>query len=303
MELACDIVRKKTNVYNITNTLKKIKSIGLKDPNLIQDKNIADRVNLILKSIIDCNDDIGDALITAYYISTHTINELHDNNIKDQRLINAANSLVSCIENSEKKYLEDVFFDCMDNYYSLYKMSKSSSEISEIELLFNELEEKIKIHLLLSKKKQIIKKSKFTIIKKMFNINPMISTKKLLSSYKLISRIPYLCNIIWKEILDNMNNNIYNREHLFIIMVAELRIMMVPKLNNTSDRKKLYYMIDIENIIQSIRNRSLSISNVLSIISIFDNKYTIPSCEIWDNYFDKCIVDFFHTHFDTLYLN
>jgi hypothetical protein len=182
-------------------------------------------------------------------------------------------------------------------------MTKSSDQISKIEVLFNRLEEKIKTHLLASVKGHEMGPSRFGIIDKMFNVDPMITTKKLLSEYKLISAITDVCDIVWKRILNNMNTSIYNREHLFIIMVAELRIMMVPKLTSSSERKRLYYKIDIEEIIQAVRNRSLSPRDVVNIIGIFSGdmfSISIQNYDCWNADFNRFIVESFRLMFDHL---
>ena len=302
MELACDIVRKRSVAHNVTDVLDRIKRINLRDPIVSHNKNVVRAINEILGSIVECNDDIVDSLLMAYFISTHTVNDLKGT-INDPKLINAANALVSCIENSDKKYVENTFFECIDHYYSLYKMSKSSNEISKIEQMFNKLEEKIKAHILASRKGHKLKVSRFKLINKMFNVSPMIATKKLLSSYKLISAIPDVSNVVWNAILNSMNDNVHNREHLFLIMVAELRIMMVPKLNSSTDRRNIYYNIDIEEIIHSIRDRSLSTIDVTNILHIFADKtidITIQQYDQWNNEFNEFIIDFFHKMFDQM---
>jgi len=295
MELAYDIVRKRSNRHDISDVLRQIKMINIKDTKLSHDKHLADKIRSILGSVIDCNDDIGDALLSAYSISIDTVN--------DPKLIDAAARLVSCIENSDKKHIGEMFLDCIDNYYSLYRMSKSSDQICKIDALFNRLEEKIKIHLLATVKGHEMILGRFKVIEKMFNIDPMIATKKLLSSYRLISAISDICDIVWKRILNGMNTSVYNREHLFIIMVAELRIMMVPKLTNSSDRKRLYYKIDIEEIIQSVRNRSLSTSDVVNIISIFSGDMidvNIQKYDSWNIEFNRFIIESFRLMFDNM---
>lgn len=295
MELAYDIVRKKSDLHDVSDLLKQIRMINLKDPKLPHDQRLVNEIRSILKSVIDCNDDIGDALISAYFIST--------DNTNNPKLINAAARLVSCIENGERKHVGETFLDCIDHYYSLYRMSKSSDQISKIDVLFNRLEEKIKAHLLASVKGYKMTLGRFKIIDKMFSIDPMITAKRLLSSYRLISAISDVADIIWKQILNNMNSTVYNREHLFIIMVAELRMLMIPKLISSLDRKRLYYKIDIEEIIQAVRNRSLSTVDVMNIIRIFSGDMIDAGSqkyECWNSEFNEFVVESFRSMFDRI---
>ncbi len=194
MELAYDIVRKRSD--NVTVSLDTIRKLNIasiaSDPECINNKHILKSINDIIDPIIHPTNDISHAILTAYIISSHTIDEL-DGILDciclkcDSKLINAANTLVSCIENNK----QDQFVDCLDHYYSLYKLLMSNNEVTKIETLYSKLDEQIRIYIIALRKSVSIGIDNIkNIIDEMFVINPKAATKKLLANYKLLSCNP-----------------------------------------------------------------------------------------------------------------
>ena len=186
------------------------------------------------------------------------------------------------------------FYDIVDYYYSLYKIW-SSPDITVINNIYDKLIDacieyrinKYGIHTIIR------------LIKKMFIINNKMATKTLLQNYKNFVDINIVSNEIWKCIA-TINDR--NWDHVILIMIAELRIHFIPQLKTSSDRKDIYYKIDIENIIKLIRNNEFHCEKLDTIMNIFISKinkvynaYMLPFSREYENLqlYYKHIVDLF----------
>ena len=88
-----------------------------------------------------------------------------------------------------------------------------------------------------------------------------------------------------------------------MIIIAELRIKIIPQLNSCKDRRDIYYKIDAENMVKDIRNNNFTPQKLTSIldlisekISIIDPKYQpiklINSDKWTKHYCDEVIIAF-----------
>ena len=67
----------------------------------------------------------------------------------------------------------------------------------------------------------------------------------------------------------------YSPDIFFIILLSELRVHLIHKLNTPESRKDIYYSVDIEDIIYKIRNDELNDSDIKDIINIMQDKVSI----------------------------
>lgn len=305
MELACDIVKKinnDTDICDVVNELKNINIGCLFDK--YNEQHIINKINSILKPIFENSEEISKSITFAYHISLKSIKTNKQQNL-DNKIINAAHKLVTYIEHS----IDDDFLDKIDYYFALYKTLMSINLFGSIDSYFDKLEELIKIQYF---NKHFDHDVVIKIINKMFQINAKITVKKILSNYKMVMIIPEIKNHFWTNIIRDESNNYQNYSHFFLIMVAELRIILLSKLSTINDKKDIYYKIDIEDIITYIRTNNLTVDIANKIIVLFaqkihklnnefitiDNK--LQQHHLWTDSYNELITIHFNTMFDII---
>lgn len=294
MELASDILKRSENIKtnNLSSLQNKFKNLHIElTENNKTLKNILDTiqkpeyittVSLFIEiffdkeQITEINKEMIDAILMSYCISLFS-NEIFDSYKSrfEQKLILAANKLIitlqkfiNNIEYNKNFYSE--FYNNIDNYFSLYKVWRSQDSIQKLTQIFNEIQEQINIINLQTKKHISINISKTQqLIDQIFNYNPKYATRILLHNYDIFTNSRELEQYFWKKVR-KCYYNYYDA--MFLIIVAELRIRLIPLLLDPVSRKKIYYDIDTEDLIQKIRNSKLSNTIIANILNIFGNQ-------------------------------
>ena len=303
------------NVYELVQDLRRIKIGEKKD--VLENSNLKMQVFKILEPIFEGSDEIAESVILAYYISSNprNITENFINSHLTDKLIYASNSLVAYIEYTANEDNEDEFYQVIDYYFSVYKTWKSKDVFIKIDSNYEKLEENIKIQRMSEKSKNTdsdtLELKGLYLVDELFNINPKIATNKLLSNYSFVSANTSIKDRIWQNISEISTENVGYRDHFFLILVAELRIELIRKLKLSKDRKELYYKIDVEEIIQCIRNNSLRLSYVINTILLLSKKVNnlnidtktniedkIKQFNTWDDDFNRFMIRCFHMLYD-----
>lgn len=324
MEIACDILKKSTISERYKEVKRKFRDLKLSDTcrntsyhsfqKLIQNnKYLAPTISFIEQYFDDVDDDFATSILMAYCISTYPDN-LFDNYRSrfEQKLILSANRVVLYIERllTESNLSEDFhneFFNIIDHYYSLYKIWKSKDSINKMSVIFDEMKELINIFRFQSRKNILVNNVNncdniLKLLDELFDLNGKYATRILLHNYDIIKKIPNIELRFWEHV---KSNYLENKEALFIILVAELRIRLIPLLTNPSDRKELYYSIDTEDIIDEVRSYEFTQKKSNKIIKILQNKVCIVNKTYnkkdLDTYIDENIIDVFSGMFNAIY--
>ena len=213
-----------------------------------------------------------DAILMAYCISLFT-NQIFESykSRSEQKLILAANKVVITLEKFVDGIIDDNFYGVLDYYLSLYRIWKSEDSLKILTKLFDQIQEQCKI-MNIQVKKGIKIDFDFVsnLIDELFHINCKHATRILLDNYSLFDNIIKVKQYIWKKIQQCYYKHY---DEMFLIIVAELRIKLIPLLSDPFDRKKIYYHIDTDDLIQIIRNSALTNTKIADIINTFGNKF------------------------------
>ena len=329
MEVACELIKKNQtidlknnslfeniNKFEFTEDDKKSRETFLRK---LTSKKYTNIIKNITNELFDnYNNDLNNSFSFAYYFA-YFGNDIFDKKKSDleRKLLNKAKKVILEFENIRKKgKLSKIFFDIYDNYYSLYKTWTSIDKIEKLEGMLLEL---VELHNCyncksLDKNKDKILINMEQIGSNMFDIDGNFTTKIFLNNYELFYYNNKLKNKFWLNILDLFKNE-YKRDSLILIMVAELRIKMIPKLKNSKDRKNIYYNIDVEELSNKLRHNKLYPQKLIEIIKIFSNKlininknfepisFNHNSSSKWSNKFSIDIIKSFRNMFDSLFKN
>lgn len=257
--------------------------------------------NSISKQLFKNHDgDIGYALLMAYYISSYSNIIFHVKTNFEHKIIHASNEVISYLE-GVKKINDTDFYDAIDYYYSLYKMW-SSPDLVIVNKIYNRLINKC-IEYKINKNHRRINKDIKYLMKRMSIINTRMMIEKILQNYNHLIKIDIVRNILWSHI-KQITEDI---EHTILIMIAEFRIMLIPKLTSSLDRKDIYYKIDTENILRDIRNNKFTPAKINDILNIFVSKIKklypkynikVPSSTTWTDQYYHHIVEIFRSMYD-----
>ncbi len=317
MDLACDIVKKREITNGKISVLNKFKNMNLREDidKKIKQHNYIEESNNILNAIFETsNKDFGFSILFAYYISTYS-NTIFSKNKSDlaRRLIFAANSVVVQIEHIATEDNLEEFYNAVDNYYSLYKIWSSRDSLNKIEILLESLINETKIYRL-----KLLKNMDITsmddrmdsIIDKMFSINKNFTIKILLDNYDYLCVVKDLKDVIWRKILEAMGEY---RENIILMMITGIKIHLIHLLKNSEDRRDIYYKLDNENIIKTIRDNNLTPEKTSYLMQILvdkinklDNKNRINFRLVgksWNSTIDIHIIETFKLMFDFIYNN
>jgi len=288
MEIACDILKKSSITERYSDIKKNFKSLNLNDISrtssletfikIINTEKYINNVTSLIEEYFDNIDkDMGISILMAYCISSYS-NKLFDSYKTkfEQKLILSANRVVLCIEKllSNNKIPDEQnedFLNSIDHYYSLYKVWKSKDSINEMSRLFENIQDITNIL-----KIQIIKKMPignynclFEPMDKLFDLNVKYAIRILLHNYNIFDRLSLFETKFWESVTSNYQKY---KDAIFVILVVELRIQLIPQLINPQDRKELYYNLDTEDIINKIRNSDLDNHKIIKIINLLQNK-------------------------------
>jgi hypothetical protein len=288
MEIACDVLKKSFITNKIMNAKRKFRNINIIDiANTNNIDNFLKKINtpkiieisteFIKEYFANNNKDMGVSLLMAYYISSFSEKLFGSYKSRfEQKLNFAANKVVLYIEKIiandtlSNDYNEE-FMSSFDHYYSLYKIWKSKDSINEMSNMFQTLQELSDIIKIEIKKNGKTTKYNYLekLLVKLFQYNIKYAIRMFLHNYNIFYGLSSLENKFWELV-----NQYYDdyKDELFIILVAELKIRLIPYLNNVNDRKELYYDLDTEDIINKIRNHNLNNKSIYKIINILQNK-------------------------------
>lgn len=312
MELAFSILKKSEITYNQDIKYDKItnfKNLKLKNINNLndffslikKDKYINATKDFLKQYFQDIDIIMVTAIQMAYGISLFS-DKIFDSYKSrfEQKLIFAANKVMVIIEkllesDNQNQKNEDIsgFYSIIDNYLSLYKVWKSQDSIDSLTKLFNEFEKELKI-IKIQKRRSITINTKNSkdIIDKMFKIDAKYAVRILLHNYFIF--ITDIQEYFWKCV-----KTTYEKypEIIFITLVTELKILLIPFLKNPNDRKQIYYNIDTEDLINKISDRGLDDDLIHEIISIF-KKFILPDIDVKEN--SKENIDLFELFYGEL---
>jgi len=211
----------------------------------------------------------------------------------EQKLIIAGNTVVVDIErlikqeSRRKKSIDHTFmkefYEAIDHYCSLFKIWHSKDILNKQNEIFDELCDIIKIYKIQIKKGISINYNVYDqsliCIDKMFQYNHNFAIQTLLHNYNIFNmdnvsdvNTNNIKEIIWTKTSDELLTNFNG---IFIILVVELRIKLIPLLQTPTDRKDLYYNIDIENIVENVRNCNFDHTKINNILSLLQLKVKI----------------------------
>lgn len=285
MELACDILKRskeetKKEIEMEDDINLKFQKLGLNSistptdflNSIKKEKYICCTKALLEQYFQNVDDDMVNAIQMSYCLSSFS-NEIFDSYKSrfEQKLIVAANKVMIAIDklikNSEPP---SEFYNIIDNYLSLYKVWKSQDSINVLTKLFEEIQKELKIIKLQKKKGLNINLSKSEeLIDKLFLENPKYATRILLHNYNIFSDSQDIEKYFWNCVQNTCKKY---WDIIFVTLVAELKIHLIPFLTDPCDRKKIYYSLDTENLIQKISNNELTSDVVHNIMIIFSNK-------------------------------
>jgi len=291
MEIACDILKKSiaSATHKHTN-IKKFKSLNLSDISrknnmesflkLVNSKKYVDITNEFMGEYFDnTNKDTGISILMAYCISSYSDTLFDSYKTRfEQKMILSANKVVLLIEkllNIQDNAFPDNFYNeflsTIDHYYSLYKIWKSKDSINEMSNLFENIQEIASIIKIQLVKHIPTDKYDFLInlMNKLFDLNPKYALRIMLHNYNIFSGLQLLETKFWDKVV-----TVYqlHKDAMFVILVVELRIRLIPLLLDPLDRKDIYYNLDTEDIINKIRNYDLDNKKIIEIINILQDK-------------------------------
>jgi len=292
MELACDIIIKKNYESNTEKYQKKFidlklnkKILSLKPAeylNEINKKKNLKCVNDFVDKLFKKHDDkLGYSLMLSYYIS-YNAEELFKpfKTNSDLNFLNAANKIIYYLEKIKDDMniiYQDDFIDAVDEYFAYYKKWTSKDTLYHIDSLFENLTKLITIYKIKIKKQMEIKNEIneiMEIMDKIYKIDKKFAIKTFLNKYQYFVINEILTNKIW-HMIEKMSFNENDRNHIILLIIAELRVKLIPMLVIPKDRKDIYYQIDTEEIIKNIRCNNFHLTNLKKIMDIFEDKISI----------------------------
>lgn len=239
--------------------------------------------NLLSEYYDNVDLDMIHDILMAYCISSYP-NEIFDIycSRSEKKLMFYANKVVVLIErlldninkinelNKDIKFMDE-FYKVIDHYCSLYRTWKTKDILNDQTNIFEELLESMNLYKLQSKisMKNNLENKIIAILEKLFQNDPNYAIQMLLFNYNKIKDLASITNVIWEKIYKIMLSNM---DMIFLILVVELRIKIIPLLEHPNDRRDVYYGIDTEEIINDIRNNDLNIDQIQNTVNKLQNK-------------------------------
>jgi len=278
MEITCNVLKRSSSIQiNYKTKTKKFKNLNLESMSkkcnmtsfiktISSEKYVCVSMDFIKEYFDNVNEDIGLAVLMTYYISSYAnhIFGLYKTKF-DQKLLCAANQVILSIEN-----MSIDFPNIFDNYYSLYKTWKSKDSITEMNNLFEHIYEIAKgIQIQKTKNNNYDTSHLIKLMDNLFDFNSKYASKIILHNYELFDGLSEFKSHFWEKIKLTYKND---KDTLFVIIITELKIKLIPLLLNPVDRKEIYYGLDTENIINKIRTSEFDNAKKMEIINILQNK-------------------------------
>lgn len=267
MELTYEIIKVRNNITYPDDIINSFKIFNLdafvkenspeKFLTHIYNNNLIDIANNMLHRLFRMEKNFGECLLMAYYISNYKKNF-------DMKLITLSTLVVKYLSqfiNADKVSYKiyGKLLDVFDTYQSLYYCWKNKDQISNIQDKINQLNEIITC---MNKVENYDYSTILNDIQESFQNYPLESLKLFLQSYKVYKLHTNIKNAIWNNI-GYINKN---KIQMILIMIAEIRLLLIQTFANIENRKMLYYDIDVENIVDKIRNNKFKPKYINKII-------------------------------------
>ena len=289
MELTTDILKNKLNNEINDGIILDIKELNLNQCTLTMSNGkflamtksnkwlipMANFVNALF--YVNSHSDLPHALLFAFYLSAYHNEIFYTRCTKfDDKILYYANSIVahisSIIINNVTNYSE--FLDTVDHYYSLYKLWVSKDEIHNISTKLINFKNTIETYDIINKiNKSSSSNSKIiTTLKEhmddIFSINKMIAIKTFLQYYTQFCKIDPIKILFWNHVSCIYDDN---TDHVFILLVAELRKYLIQNVSTIEAKKQLYYNIDIDELIKQTRWSKIKNDEYIKIVNILND--------------------------------
>lgn len=301
MELACDIIRENKKYYECKCTaISSFKKLNLctlskkyeskKFINKINEELYLKTANNLISFLFENkNEDIGFSLLMVYYITAYKNSIFIPIKTNfDIKLIEAAYSVMQCIDQlfDTNNNLTSEF----NNYYSMYKTWTSKEPLNKINAIFDQIHDQIIAHTV--KKMSYPNKVIPCLMNKMILIDDSFAIQLLLNNYNILNKVTSM-DILWEKVKQQFPQK---RNIIVLMLIAELRIKLLSILKTSSDKKDIYYNIDIENIINDMATHHFTPSKLNYLIKLLSSKLNI-SHDITDiawspEYYNKVIKSF-----------
>ena len=176
----------------------------------------------------------------------------------------------------------DVFANSLEHFSSLLEVWNSKDKINKFNQFCNEIKElleTIKIIIIMDKKnKKIVEYINKIFVELQTKVDkyPGMTFKFLFDNYTSFKINPYFQDEFWKFIKKNSNSR---KIKAMLISLASLRFSIIKNKDKKNIREKIYYYIDIDDLVNKIRNGEdpeISFNNILEklevILDIESNK-------------------------------
>jgi len=273
MELVYEIITTKDANETDLDIIKRLSEINLfeqqnkltKDDyyNLIHDKTIQQLMYQFMNNIFNITDkcDINKSILMAYYINGY-YNELFPLYMTrlDEKIVKYSKKVVQYMQKifTNQFIIKNNFYRLIDHYYSLYNLWNSKNVIKSIDKKYEEFTNSLQL---------LDSDDSIFFINELFDIDIYLSLKVLITNYDKFYNKKSVNDYFWKRLI---NININDEYRIFIILLAELRKNIISISKNINTKKNLYYNVDIEDILDSIRNRTLTLEHINGIINIIN---------------------------------
>ena len=249
MEIATDILKKKYNEYNSDycqdfkklNLLELIRHINYDEfIKTIKQQNYLDKTEKFISQFVRCDTDnimdVSKSLLMSYAISAFS-NDIFGqyHSTFEKSLIFNANRLVLEVEEIlNNQIYKNSLSDCLDNFYSLYKVWESKESINQIEEIYDRMIHELKLIDLhvkrnLTDNNDTHKNNVINYLFELFNLNQKYTAKVILMKYGDLSDKTFKFEkYFWMKIEELYK---YSPDIFFIILLSELRVHLIHKLN------------------------------------------------------------------------
>lgn len=305
MELTADILKNKLSDKVDEKTILDIKSLHLLECTLTMSngkflamtkskKWLIPMTNFINKLFyVNSHPDLPNAMLFAFYLSGYHKEIFLTHCTKfDNKILYYANVIIMHMSHiiTDCMIKDTEFLDVVDHYYSLYKIWVGNNTIKQVDNKLINFKNTLDTYHTLSKLNEHSSNSTIlpTLKKHMndiFCINKMIGIKVFLQYYSQFSTIPAIKTFFWDKITTIYDSN---TNHTFILLVAELRKCLIQCALTIESKKKLYYDIDIDELIKKARNDNINekeFEEIINILSEYSN--TTNLSESCDDNIDK----------------
>lgn len=245
------------------------------------------------------SEDIATAVVDAYRMSAYS-DEVFGIycSLGDKKLRMAANKTVAHIETiignhhkmDDDKYVSK-FCQCMDYYYSLYKVWSSRESLDKISRLCDSFDESDE-----NSEETFIEQ-----IEKMVDCDLKYSVKLLLDNYQILKKHAQSKEKFWHLVYVNYTAS---SDVLFMVFVSSIKAKMIKKTDQVQIKKELMYEIDVDAILVSIQNQTFTIEqqkNIVikleTIMCSIDSSYMcspdLHNCDKFNQKYVRCLVKTF----------